>query len=85
MGSKMDQMMAVERTSGIRPPELDIPQPDGTILYIREIFYDVKTEQGTKISYSELKAYCELTDTYLTPAEVKAIMAFDTYFERGLQ
>jgi len=32
------------------------------------------------ISYTELKAFCELTDTPLTPNEVDAVMAMDDTF-----
>lgn len=80
----MDQLLAVEKMSGIKPKELvELPTPDPTILYLVDIFYQVKRELGVKITYSELQSYCMLSEVILEPDEVEVIMKLDNRLESG--
>ena len=71
--------------SGITPNELNIVEPCTTILYIVDMFYDIKRESGIKITYAELESYCRLKTVTLSPDEITAIIKLDDRYERGIQ
>lgn len=81
----MDQMKAVEKMSGITPKELmDMPTPDDTIMYMMDIFYQLKREVGIKLSYQEIKSFMDIMDIDLDHDEVDCLIKIDNKFERGM-
>lgn len=84
VGSKLEQYIAVEKMSGIKVPELQLPEVDPTIMYLLEMFYNIKTSSDIPLSYHEINSYRDLMCIDLEPKEVQAIIQIDRSYSRGI-
>jgi len=86
VGSKLDQLQSIGKMTKrpvIELVKLEELKPDPTILYILDSFYDLKT--GEKITYSEIKAYCDLMQIDLEPEEIEAILKIERIYNSSLR
>lgn len=64
-------------------PELDGPDPPGIVSHVMEWFMELNSARQGPISYSEIKAWSELTQRHITPFEITLIKRLDlTYLEQ---
>jgi len=86
--SARDHLEQIERQTGKRPKELDGPQFPTVISYIWSAFCSLSGTRSAgfsgpnPLSYTEIKAWMELTQTYLNPEEVKAVVKLDNMYLR---
>lgn len=80
--TKLEHLKQVAKRVAV--PELDYPEPDESVDYILEHFYQLKKAKGEKISFTELRCYSELLALNLQPFEVKLIMDIDRIFENSV-
>lgn len=78
--TKLEHLKAAAKR--VKVPELDYPEPDESVEYLLDHFYQLKQCKGQKISYSELKCYSDMMALNLQPFEVELIMTIDRMFER---
>lgn len=82
-----EHLEQVERQTGYRPPPLEPPVefPD-PLVHIWSAFCDLNAARSmgfsapNPITYTELKAYMELTGTPLSPVDVDAIKRLDVAY-----
>ncbi len=67
-----------------KPAELDIQDPDISIGYLLEHFFEIKKTAGEKITYNELECYNRVMNIDLRSWEAKAIMKIDSIFESSV-
>lgn len=80
-GSKLDHLNSVYKQTGKKPDELNLVEPDSSIIFVLDYFFDIKNCIGEKISYSELESYQKMTNVDLCSWQCAAIMQLDTIFE----
>jgi hypothetical protein len=86
IGSKLDQLMSISKMTKKPISELvklEELKPDITILYILDHFYDLKNLE--KITYSEIKCYCECMDVNLEPEEIETILKIERIYNSSLR
>jgi len=73
----------MEKSSGNPHPKLEPPiiSPHG--VYLWEHYWSLR--QGNPITYSDIKAYCDITGAILDIWECKGIMAIDRAVEGTVQ
>ncbi|MFO0271361.1 MAG: hypothetical protein ACK53W_12605 [Gemmatimonadota bacterium] len=82
-GTVRDQLEQVERQTGDRPPELDMPPIPDCIAHVWEWWVDIASSRGSTgfgpaaITYSEIAAWAALTGADPTPFEVQALRAIE--------
>lgn len=80
-GTKLQHLQSVEKMSGKTPEALQIDEPDESIAYVLDIFYQLKRSKGQKITFSEIQAYCSMMACKLVSWEIEVIMKIDDLFE----
>lgn len=74
-GTIKDELMAIAKMTGEIPPELDYPEPP---LELRHLIPHYNNLSSSDLSYCEIKAYMELSETKLLPYEIQAIKDIDS-------
>lgn len=78
----------MERQTGKTPEELMGPEFPASVLYVWSAFVALNSGRSmgfsgpNPISYSEIKAWLELTNTHLSPRDIEAIKLLDTCYVR---
>lgn len=73
----------VERTTGRRPPELEMPEINPYSLYIWDIFMDIHSGRTygmagpNPLTWTDILAWCNLNETMLSAWEVGVVKALD--------
>ena len=81
--SRRANLEEVERQTGKRPPDLDGPEPPDILFYLWGWFCALHGQRGSNgfgpsaISFSEIAAWSQLTDTPLQPFDVETLIALD--------
>ena len=81
-GTRKEHLEAVQKLTGIKVPELKYTEPDSSVAYLVNHFFEIKKQKGLKISFTELKAYSELMFCDFEAFEIQTIMTIDDHFER---
>jgi hypothetical protein len=88
--SKRDHLEQVERQTGLRPKELDGPLFPELLAHIWSAFHVLNSARTVgfsgpnPITYGDIKAWMELTETPLTAFEVEAIRKLDKVYMRAV-
>lgn len=80
-----DHLLQVQKQTGYTPAELVEIEVSYLVMYLWESFLELNSTRQSgmgvnAISYSEIKAYCELTQTHFSPYEIKVIKMLDRVF-----
>lgn len=80
-----EHLKAVEEMTGITPQELTTVEVSHIIMYLWEWFLDLNSTRQSgmginAISYSEIKAWCELVGISLSPYEIRVIKLLDRVY-----
>ena len=83
--SLRDHLNAVKDATGFTPPELTTVEVSNLVIYLWEFFLDLNSTRQSgmgvnAISYYEIKAWCDLNATPLSPYEIKVIKMLDRSF-----
>ena len=70
--------------SGKTPPELQFSEPDQTIVYLYDLFFEIKRGKGQKLNYSEIDSYIRLMGVQLVGWEISVIIKIDDIFESSI-
>lgn len=76
---------SIRKQTGITPPELEYPDINPIINYVWEWFLELNSTRQSGmgvsgITYTEIKAWCELTGNQPSPYEIKIIKSLDRLF-----
>jgi hypothetical protein len=88
--SQREHLEQVERQTGKRPKELDGPEFPELLSHIWSAFTILNGSRSigfngpNSISFGDIKAWMELTDTPLTAFEVEAIIKLDKVYMRAV-
>lgn len=77
--SKMEHLRAVWKQTGVKPTELELPEVPREMLYLWKWLCDLIYP----MSFSELKAWGELTGRKLSRWEVEVLIRLDTVRSNG--
>lgn len=79
-----DHLEQVEKSTGKIPKELDDDVLSFDLHHIWNTYFELRQAQNNEsaISFLELKAYCELTQTHLTGFELRCLQRLDLVFLR---
>lgn len=85
--SKRDHLLQVQKQIGKRLKELEPIEFPKLVANIWTCFIDLSYSRTSgmsmnPLSYTEIKNYLELTGTYLSPEEVKALKRLDASYMR---
>ena len=81
--SLRDHLETVERQTGIRPKELNMPEFPDTLSLVWRIFIELSNSRsqgfsgGSPITYEQMKAYTEITGNTIGPAQAEIIQKLD--------
>lgn len=80
-----DHLLNIQKQYNITPPELVEVEVSYLVMYLWESFLELNSTRQSgmgvnSISYSEIKAYCDLTQTVFSPYEIKVIKMLDRVF-----
>ena len=87
--TQREHLEQVERQTGRRPKELDGPTFPTLMSYVWSAFINLSNTRSigfsgpNPISYIEIKAWKDLTESPLTSFEVEAIKCLDTMYMRA--
>ncbi|MGC6360465.1 hypothetical protein ACNO7O_10675 [Bisgaard Taxon 45] len=82
-------MQAVWEQTGIKPDELETPEAPQELIYLLDYFEELSLSRqcgniANPLSYSDILAWCLLTETQLTTWEVNAIKKIDMVYLNNL-
>lgn len=86
--SLKEHLETVERQTGIRPAELNLPEFPSLLISIWRIFIDLSNSRsqgfsgGGPITYEQMKAYSEITGNNIGPVEAEIIQRLDKEYLR---
>lgn len=72
-------MKQVEKTTGKKRPELTLPELPAELEYL--VQWASSLHGAESLSYSEIKAWADLMQTYPAPWEVEALVKLDNIFQ----
>ena len=80
-----ETLESIKKQTGIVPPELETLKVRQSVMFLWEHFLHLNQTRSSgmgvsAISYSEIKAYCELNDVSFSPYELKVIKSLDGLF-----
>lgn len=77
-----EHLKQVEKSLGHAPEELAYEELSLDLIHIWEMYFDIRNAQksGEPINFSELKAYCDLTETHLSGFELRCLLNLDRAF-----
>jgi hypothetical protein len=83
--SLREHLLNIQKQYNVTPPELVEIEVSYLVMYLWESFLELNSTRQSgmgvnAISYSEIKAYCELTQTRFSPYEIKVIKMLDRAF-----
>jgi hypothetical protein len=79
----MDHLLAIQKSTGKTPPELDIPRIPTGCEYLMSVFMDLHTTRPSggfgpsAIPISEINAWQRAMNSSLTPWEIETILHLD--------
>ncbi len=86
--SVRETLLEVERQTGHRPEELDGPEFPEVLGNVWSAFIDLSNSRNpafsgvSPITYEQIKAYTEVTQTPLSPKEIEAIKRLDLIYQK---
>lgn len=75
-------MQAVYNMTGVKPPELDVPDMPESLEYLWRYYIDLKN--AGDVNFSTIKAFSDLMALDLQPFEVSLIMDFEKQYRQAL-
>ncbi|BDU76304.1 phage tail assembly chaperone [Mesoterricola sediminis] len=81
--SLLQKLQHVEKATGKRPPELEIPDPPVSAVHVLSWFQDLSEARGgtgfgaLPIQWGDIQAWSQLTGTTIRPWEVRLIRSLD--------
>lgn len=80
-----EQLLSVQRQTGITPKDLEVPDCPQSMVSILNIFYELSSARQSgmslnPIAWGDIMAYCSLTETRLEKWEIDTIRALDRIF-----
>lgn len=70
-------MQSLYQQTGQKPKELDVPELPKEGAHVWEWFLELHSARSGPISFTEIKAWSELTGSLIEPWEVRAIKEMD--------
>ncbi len=80
MSTKRIQFEALEKGMGKPVPELQIGDVPEQIVYIWNMYAEIKRGCSDNVTYQDIQAYCQVCECNLLPFEAKIVIELDSLY-----